>query len=123
MLIGIDGNEANQKERVGVHIYTYELLWGFYKLNLREKNPNKFVVYLKESPFTDLPKENSFWKYKIISGKGLWVLRKLMPALYKRPRPDVFFTPTHYLPPLSSMPKVCTKSWLIFVLKRLESYP
>ena len=32
MIIGIDGNEANLKNRVGVNQYCFELLWGIQKL-------------------------------------------------------------------------------------------
>ena len=32
MRIGIDGNEANVKNRVGVNTYAFELLWGLYRL-------------------------------------------------------------------------------------------
>ena len=30
MLIGIDGNEANIKERVGVNVWAFEILWAVY---------------------------------------------------------------------------------------------
>lgn len=108
MLIGIDGNEANVIEKVGVSTYAYELLWNFYKLNLSGKNNNNFIIYLKNKPNDGLPKENSFWKYKVIKAKRNWILTNLTPVLIKKPRPDVFFTPTHYLPPFSYMPKVFT---------------
>jgi glycosyltransferase involved in cell wall biosynthesis len=108
MIIAIDGNEANTKEKVGVSTYAFEILWGLYKLNYKSKNPVNFVIYLKSDPNNDLPEENSFWKYRIIKGKKSWVLLKLMPSLFKTPRPNVFFTPTHYLPPFAPAPKVFT---------------
>jgi glycosyltransferase involved in cell wall biosynthesis len=107
MIIGIDGNEANTKEKVGVHQYAYEILWGMYKLQDIKRAGVKFVIYLKESPRKDMPKGNNYWEYKIIRGKGLWVLTKLMPELLKSSQTDVLFAPHHYLPFFSRCPKVC----------------
>lgn len=108
MLIAIDGNEANTKEKVGVSTYAHEILWGIYRLNKKEKSPDTFSIFLKDEPNNDLPEEDELWKYKILKGERYWVLKKLMPALYKTPRADVFFTPTHYLPLIVPIPKVFT---------------
>lgn len=107
MIIGIDGNEANIGERVGVHQYAYEILWGLYKLQDIKKLNVKFVIYLKNQPKTDFPKENEYWKYNILGGKRLWIITKLIPELIKSVKIDVFFSPNHYLPFLSHCPKVC----------------
>ena len=109
MLIGIDGNEANIEKRVGVNQYAFELLKNIHKLQEEWKNKHKVIVYLSSSPQKDLPKENAQWKYKVIPGKKLWVLTKMMPRLlFDKEKPDVFFTPSHYIPPLSTVPRVCT---------------
>lgn len=108
MLIGIDGNEANIRERVGVHQYAYELLWAIYGIQKEWRGKHKFIIYLKNTPSSVLPKENDIWTYKVIPGKGFWVLKDLMPSLIATPRPGVFFSPSHYLPPITLMPKVCT---------------
>jgi len=112
MLIGIDGNEANIEKRVGVNVYTFDLLWSIYKLQkkmTKDTNPIKFQIFLKNMPLADLPKETSYWKYKVLSGRGVWILTKLLPHLWKtKEKPSVFFTPSHYLPPLTPMPKVCS---------------
>ncbi len=109
MLIGIDGNEANVEERVGVHQYAYEILWGIHRLNKEWKNDHQVIVYLKNLPKDDFPKENLFWKYQVIPGGGFWIIKKLMPhLLFNKTKPDVFFAPSHYLPPLTVVPKVCT---------------
>lgn len=113
--IGIDGNEANEDERVGVHNMVYEMLWGLYRLRSELKNGENFVVYLKKTPKKDLPSENFFWEYKVIPGGGLWILRKLMPTLLREKNLDVFFAPNHYLPPLSRVPMVCTITDLGFL--------
>lgn len=108
MLIGIDGNEANIENRVGVNQYALELLWGIYKLQDEWKNKHQIIVYLKNHPKDDLPKERDSFKYKIVSGSGLWIIRNLMPSLFfDRPRPDIFFSPSHYIPLLAPMPRVC----------------
>ena len=107
MIIGIDGNEANVNERTGVHQYSNELLWALYNLLNSKKRKQEVVIYLKNDPLPFLPKEKSWWRYKVIGGKGVWVITKLMPYLWIHPEPDVFFTPSHYLPPLMRMPKVC----------------
>src|SRR3989344_8095970 len=106
MIIGIDGNEANQNERVGVHQYALALLWGLYKLQDTETSDITFMIYLKNAPQSDLPPENSHWKYKIIYGGKVWILTKLMPALMITEKIDVFYSPSHYLPPFSRSPKV-----------------
>lgn len=113
MLIGIDGNEANEVrsdigERVGVNQYAYEILWGLYRLNKKRKTKHNFIIYLKSSPKDDLPKENYFWEYQVIPGGGMWIIKKLILVFLKRSRPDVFFTPSHYLPPVTPVPSVCT---------------
>src|SRR3990167_2375878 len=107
MIIGIDGNEANQNERVGVHQYALALLWGLYKLQDTETSDITFMIYLKNAPQSDLPPENSHWKYKIIYGGKVWILTKLMPALMITEKIDVFYSPSHYLPPFSRCPRVC----------------
>ena len=107
MIIGIDGNEANISKRVGVHQYAYEILWGLYR-GTSKKRSHEFRIYLKESPLPDLPQENSFWKYVVLSGGRPWILTKLTPYLVRKKSLDVFFSPSHYLPPLTRTPKVCT---------------
>jgi glycosyltransferase involved in cell wall biosynthesis len=108
MFIAIDGNEANIKERVGVSTYAFEILWGLSKLNKKKKQPLFFKIYLKRGPNDDLPKEDPFWKYEIIKGERNWVLKNLMPSLFKKPHPGVFFSPSHYLPLLAPTNKVMT---------------
>lgn len=109
MIIGIDGNEANCTKRVGVHEYTFELLWNIYKLQDVWKVKTKFVIYLQNSPLPTLPPENFHWKYKVLHGNGLWILRKLMPRLLlNSDKLDLFHSPGHYLPLLARVPMVCS---------------
>ena len=108
MYIGIDGNEANVNYKVGVNYYSFELLRALYKLNNRSYVKDKYVIYLKTSPLAGMPAENDYWRYKLLPGKGVWILTKLMPHLAKGERPDIFFSPSHYLPLFSRVPMVCT---------------
>lgn len=109
MIIGIDGNEANIKNRVGVNKYAFEILWNLWKLQAEWKDKHHLIVYLKNDPLDDLPKETQNFKYKIVSGGGLWIVSKLMPNLFfDKPKPDVFFSPSHYAPLFSPMPRVCS---------------
>lgn len=109
MIIGIDGNEANIKNRVGVNTYSYELLWNLWKLQDEWKNHHKIIVYLREKPLYDMPEETANFKYKIIPGRGLWIITRLMPfLLVTKEKPDVLFAPSHYLPPITTMPSVCS---------------
>lgn len=108
MYIGIDGNEANVNNKVGVNYYAYEILWALYKLNNKNKIKNRFLIYLKAPPLVGMPPENGYWKYKLLKGKGVWILTKLMPYLIFNKKPDVLFSPSHYLPPLSLIPMICT---------------
>lgn len=105
MLIGIDGNEANIKNRVGSNQYAFELLKA-----LRQKESDRrheFLIYLKEDPRADLPKETKWWKYRVIKPAKLWTQWRLPLDLYiHRPRPDVFFSPGHYAPRWCPMPLV-----------------
>src|SRR3989338_1347303 len=100
MLIGIDGNEANVEKRVGIGEYAYELLKQF---NVKCQMSNvKFAIYLKDKPLPDMPKESSSWKYRVIGPKKLWTQIALPFYLFTHfPRPDVFFTPSHYSPRFS----------------------
>ncbi len=109
MIIGIDGNEANIVDRVGINEYAFQVLWNLQKLQEKGENPHKLIVYLKNKPNSDMPKETQNFKYKIISGGRIWILTKLVPSLFfDRVRPDIFFSPSHYVPPIAPMPRVCS---------------
>lgn len=109
MIIGIDGNEANLKTRVGVNKYAFEMIWGLYKLTENKPYKHSLIVYLKNEPLDDLPKERENFKYKIIPGGGIWIISKLTPYLFKNPdRIEVLFSPSHYTPPLLTIPRVCS---------------
>lgn len=102
-LIGIDGNEANVEHRVGVNQFAYGLLKGLWAV----KTASRFVVYLSVPPLADLPKEKANWRYRVIGPPKFWTQWRLPLDLFSRvPRPDVFFSPSHYAPRFSPMPTV-----------------
>lgn len=105
MKIGINGNEANIENRVGVNQYAANLLVALEKLT--EAKKHKFVVYLSSEPGNHLPKPREGWNYKVLPGRGLWIISTLTPhLLITREKPDVLFTPSHYSPPVSTIPTV-----------------
>lgn len=105
--IGIDGNEANVQNRVGVNKYAYQMLLGLSTLVKKEPSKYNLIVYLKNEPLSDLPPGSKYLKYKIISGGGLWIITKLMPYLWKNPEKiDVLYSPSHYTVPLLTIPRV-----------------
>lgn len=109
MIIGIDGNEANVKNRVGVNKYAFEMLWGLQIENQKKDKPNSLIVYLKNEPLDDLPKETKYFKYKVILGGGLWIITKLTPYLFiNSDKIDVLFSPSHYTIPISHIHRVCS---------------
>ena len=109
MIVGIDGNEANVEKRVGVNTYSYELLKNLWKLQDEWKDKHRLVVYLKENPKRDMPRETQYFKYKVIKGGPAWILVKLIPYLFfAKPKCDIFFSPSHYIPPLAPVPRVCS---------------
>jgi len=108
MIIGIDGNEANIKNRVGINMYAFEIIWGMYNIVKDNYEPISIVVYLKDSPLSDMPPQSENFKYKVLKGGKMWILSKLTLHLLTNPEKlDVFFTPSHYLPPFAPIPKVC----------------
>lgn len=112
MLVGVDGNEANISNRVGSGQYGFELIHQFAKI----KTEHNFLVYLKNNPIADLPKESSNLKYLVLGPKKFWTQLALPVKLFfQKPRPDVFFTPTHYAPRFSPVPLVVTVFDLSFI--------
>ncbi|MGB9707244.1 MAG: glycosyltransferase family 4 protein [Microgenomates group bacterium] len=105
MLIAIDGNEANVGQRVGVSVYTLNLLKYFQKNANQETN---FLIFLRNKPLADLPKENLFFRYQVIPAKILWSQVFLPFHLFFKKNIDVFFAPAHYSPRFLKIPLVVT---------------
>lgn len=99
MRIAIDGNEANLENRVGVNQYAAELLTHLEKI----PSNHQWIVYLDRKPLSHMPQPRVGWKYEIGQG-GL--LGKITRLWFANPPPNVYFAPTHYLPPISPVPMV-----------------
>lgn len=105
MLIGIDGNEANITTRVGVGQFAFNIIWQIYNLD----KENKYIVYLKNSPMSDLPPETANWHYRIFGPKKFWTKFALPFNLYShRDKLNLFFSPSHYSPQASPFPTIPT---------------
>jgi glycosyltransferase involved in cell wall biosynthesis len=107
MIIGIDGNEANVQKRVGISEYAYQLLLQFAEDRSARDKDIKFVIYLKDKPLDSLPKKNKHWQYRVLKPGKFWTQWRLPLDLYLRhPRPDIFFSMTHYAPRYSPVPTI-----------------
>lgn len=105
MRIAIDGYEANVEQRLGSSQVAFELLRNFYKIDTK----NDYTIFLPDFPLHDLPKERNGWKYKILKPKKLWTKIVLPLALYiTKAKPDIVFSPTHYIPRFSPVKRVVT---------------
>ena len=111
MIIGIDGNEANVSNKVGIGQFAGSILDQLSKL----KTGHTFWIYLKNKPISDFPKESDSWKYKIVGPKAFWTQIGLPFHLYTSKKPDVFFSPTHYAPRLSPVPTVIAVMDMSFI--------
>jgi len=105
MLIGIDGNEANIPNKVGVGQYAFNVLTKLHQLD----KENQYIIYLKDEPLSDLPPANSNWQYRVFGPKKLWTRFALPIHLYTEKAPlDLFFSPSHYSPVLCPCPTIPT---------------
>ncbi len=105
MIIGIDGNEANISNKVGVGQYAFKLLWHLYQLDQK----NNYIIYLKEKPLSDLPLPRQNWQYKIFGPGKLWTRIALPLHLFtQKERLDLFYSPSHYSPSFSPFPTIPT---------------
>ena len=125
MLIGINGYEAvvsrfgydpktGLPRRVGSGEYCYQLLLNLNKIDLK----NNYLIYLPQSPTADLPEESANWHYIVVRPRKMWTLFGLsLEFLLKHSKPDVFLSPTHYLPifaPARSLISILDVSYIRF---------
>jgi len=105
MRVAIDGYEANVPQRLGSSQVAFELLKTFEKKDFK----NEYTILLPSSPMDDLPKMRVGWKYRILRPKKLWTQIALPFALYTaRPKPNLIFSPTHYIPRFSPVKRIVT---------------
>ena len=113
MNIGIDGNEANVLAKVGIGAYAFSLVSEFAKLS---SSDYRFRLYLKENPRIEMPPPSEHFRYTIFGPQKLWTQFALPMHLFvSRPRPNVFFTPTHYAPRFSPIPTVISVMDLSYI--------
>lgn len=105
MDIWIDGYEANVLQRLGSSKVAFELLIYLEKIDKK----NEYTILIPDLPLADLPKERKGWKYKILKPKRLWTRIALPLALYTaKIKPDIIFSPTHYIPRFSPVKRLVT---------------
>lgn len=108
MILAIDGYEANAGHRVGVGRYAAELLTAMYtRLGKRKGGFEKVRVYLPRPRKPHMPKQSACWTYEERSPKVFWTFWALPKALRTdKPKADAVFSPTHYIPRFTKIPKV-----------------
>lgn len=105
MKIWIDGYEANVPQRLGSSQVAFELLKNLEEIDQK----NEYTILLPTIPMDDLPKTRDGWKYKVLKPNKLWTRIALPLALYTaKIKPDLFFSPTHYIPRFSPIKRVVT---------------
>lgn len=115
MKIWIDGKEANVPQRLGSSQVAFELIKGICEID----HENDYTVLLPGEPLPDMPDAREGFRYKTLKPNRLWTRIALPLALYKsKIKPDVMFSPTHYIPRFSPVARVVT----IFDLSYLH-YP
>ncbi|MBI4036751.1 glycosyltransferase family 4 protein [Candidatus Daviesbacteria bacterium] len=105
MRIWIDGKEANVFQRLGSSQVAFNLIRSLEKIDKK----NDYTILLPEEPLEDLPKTRKEWDYKILWPNKLWTRIALPLALYSaKLKPDLIFSPTHYIPRFSPVKRVVT---------------
>lgn len=103
MRIWIDGFEANVLQRVGSGKVAVELLRNIEKLDYK----NDYTILLASPPLPDMPAERSGFKYKILSPSKLKTIIAIPWHLFhSKIKPDVIFSPTHYIPRFTNIKRV-----------------
>jgi len=101
--IWIDGFEANVLQRMGSGQVAYNLLDQIEKLDQK----NDYTVLLASEPLVDMPKERVGFRYKILKLNRLKTFLAIPWALIKtKEKPDVIFSPTHYIPRFTNIKRV-----------------
>lgn len=105
MKIAIDGYEANVPQRLGSSKVAYELIKNLEKIDKK----NEYVIYLPGEPLPDMPKPRNNFSYSVLKNNKLWTYFSLPLKLFReKNKPDLFFSPTHYIPRFSPVKKIVT---------------
>lgn len=101
--IWIDGYEANVPQRLGSGQVAFELLKSIESIDFK----NTYTVFLPSKPMADMPKEREGFKYQILKPRQFWTdLTLPIKINFSKQKPDVFFSPTHYIPKFSRVKKI-----------------
>ncbi len=101
--IWIDGYEANVPQRLGSGQVAYELIKNIELID----HENDYTILLPDTPLPDFPKERAGFRYKILKPKKLWTRITVPFALFTaKEKPNVIFSPTHYIPRFSPVKRV-----------------
>ena len=112
MKIWIDGYEANVEQRVGSGQVAFNLLENLEKLD----HKNDYTILLPSPPLSDLPKEREGFRYKLIKPGRFKTLIGIPLAIYfSNQKPDLFFSPTQYIPRFINVKRVMTIFDLAFL--------
>ncbi len=66
-----------------------------------------YRIYLPNAPLPDMPAATDWWQYRVLAPKKFWTLFRLPLALLTdTPFADVIFSPTHYIPRFTRIPRV-----------------
>ena len=104
MTIGIDINEANIPQRVGVNQVAFAT---FSNLVNNISDSDKIIALGKQRPLPDMPAPSDNLTYDIFGPQKFWVLTGLTKRLwFGKPKIDVLFSPSHYTPLFSTVPRV-----------------
>lgn len=105
MKIAIDGYEANVPQRLGSSQVAFELIRHLEKIDKK----NDYIIFLQSEPMVDLPKEREKWSYQVLKPSRFWTRIALPLALYSaRKKPDLIFSPTHYIPRFAPVRRIVT---------------
>lgn len=132
--IAVDGNEANQTNRVGSNVYAFGLLQALEKITRNgigedgnrsagegesaiasgagsasddEGTQINWTVLLQKPPISELPPARPRWRYQVLPSSFFWTQWALPVHLFtKKDHYDLFFTPGHYAPRLCPIPYV-----------------
>ncbi|OGG01690.1 hypothetical protein A2Z33_05625 [Candidatus Gottesmanbacteria bacterium RBG_16_52_11] len=131
MTIAIDGYEAAAGNRVGLGRYAYEILRSIREAENRRHRQGSgedFRIYVPRDCRKDLPEPSHWWQYREIPLSRFWTLVGLPWGLHTdRPMAEVVFSPTHYSPRFTGIPRcisVMDLSYLYFpgMFRRQDLY-
>ncbi len=108
MIAAIDGYEANASVRVGIGRYAFEII---AQIAARQSQADRLFddvrVYVPGKVAAHMPKETQHFHYREIRPRQLWTWVGFPLALAReKPTPDVVFSPTHYVPRFTRIPRV-----------------